>query len=93
MSTMGVRYVSGYANVPILTLDLSSITTTAFSAVIAISEIVIFFAVQWSNINIDWTGNDLPFLGCDGEGCPLLPIPDSGTFGPVVGEFHVWTGM
>ncbi|KAJ7194423.1 OPT oligopeptide transporter protein-domain-containing protein [Mycena pura] len=49
------------------------ITTTAFSAAIAISGVVIFFAVQWNNINVDWIGND-PFLGCDGdsEGCPLF---------------------
>ncbi|KAJ6602095.1 OPT-domain-containing protein [Mycena vulgaris] len=64
------------------------ITTTAFSAAIALSAIVIFFAVQWPGVEIDWSGNTRPFLGCDGDACPLLPIPDVGTFGPVVGEFH-----
>ncbi|KAJ7681289.1 OPT-domain-containing protein [Mycena rosella] len=64
------------------------ITTTAFSAAIALSAIVIFFAVQWPGVEIDWIGNTRPFAGCDGNGCPFLPIPDSGTFGPVVGEFH-----
>ncbi|KAJ7064276.1 OPT-domain-containing protein [Mycena amicta] len=64
------------------------ITTTAFSASIAISAVVIFFALEWPGVNIDWVGNIRPFAGCDGAGCPLLPIPDSGAFGPIVGEFH-----
>ncbi|KAJ6623242.1 OPT oligopeptide transporter protein-domain-containing protein [Mycena sp. CBHHK59/15] len=64
------------------------ITTTAFSAAIAISAVVIFFALQWPGVEINWSGNIHPFSGCDGTGCPLLPIPESGTFGPVVGEFH-----
>ncbi|KAF7346900.1 OPT-domain-containing protein [Mycena venus] len=64
------------------------ITATAFSVAIAISAIVIFFALQWPNVEIKWSGNTRPFAGCDGEGCPLLPVPESGTFGPVVGEFH-----
>ncbi|KAJ7083916.1 OPT-domain-containing protein [Mycena crocata] len=63
------------------------ITTTAFSAAIAISAVVIFFAVQWPGVEIDWIGNTRPFVGCDADACPLLPIPDVGTFGPVVGEF------
>ncbi|KAJ7203881.1 OPT-domain-containing protein [Mycena pura] len=64
------------------------ITTTAFTAAIAISAVVIFFALQWPNVEINWSGNTRPFAGCDGDGCPLLPIPESGMFGPVVGEFH-----
>ncbi|KAJ7027141.1 OPT-domain-containing protein [Mycena alexandri] len=64
------------------------ITTTAFSSAIAISAVVIFFALEWPNVVIDWSGNTRPFAGCDGAGCPLLPVPESGTFGPVVGQFH-----
>ncbi|KAJ6462667.1 OPT-domain-containing protein [Mycena vitilis] len=64
------------------------ITTTAFSASIAISAVVIFFAVEWSNVELDWVGNTRPFDGCDGNGCARLPIPDSGFFGPGPGEFH-----
>ncbi|KAF7303999.1 OPT-domain-containing protein [Mycena indigotica] len=64
------------------------ITTTAFSAAIAISAIVIFFALEWPGVTIDWIGNNRPFEGCDNDGCPLFPIPDSGTFGPVAGQFH-----
>ncbi|KAJ7203968.1 OPT-domain-containing protein [Mycena rebaudengoi] len=64
------------------------ITTTAFSSAIAICAVVIFFAVQWPGVTIDWIGNNRPFLGCDAEGCTRLPIPDQGWFGPGVGEFH-----
>ncbi|CAK5282652.1 unnamed protein product [Mycena citricolor] len=64
------------------------ITTTAFSAAIAISAIVIFFAVQWPNVVIDWSGNNRPFEGCDANGCTRLTVPVNGTFGPAVGEFH-----
>ncbi|KAJ7124241.1 OPT-domain-containing protein [Mycena epipterygia] len=64
------------------------ITTTAFSSAIAISAVVIFFAVEWPNVSIDWIGNTRPFGGCDEAGCPRLPIPDKGFFGPGPGEFH-----
>ncbi|KAJ6571281.1 OPT-domain-containing protein [Mycena capillaripes] len=64
------------------------ITTTAFSAAIAIAAAVIFFAVEWQNVEIDWIGNTRPFDGCDAAGCARLPIPDSGFFCPGPGEFH-----
>ncbi|KAJ7488401.1 OPT-domain-containing protein [Mycena latifolia] len=64
------------------------ITTTAFSSAIAISAIVIFFAVEWPNVNIIWSGNTRPFEGCDGNGCTRLTVPDGGFFGPGPGEFH-----
>ncbi|KAJ7196280.1 OPT-domain-containing protein [Mycena pura] len=64
------------------------ITTTAFSAAIAISAVVIFFAVEWPNVSINWSGNTRPFAGCDGAGCARLPIPDKGFFDPGPGEFH-----
>ncbi|KAJ7238967.1 OPT-domain-containing protein [Mycena rebaudengoi] len=63
------------------------ITTTAFSSSIAISAVVMFFALQWPGVEIAWIGNTRPFEGCDAMGCTRLPIPDKG-FGPGVGEFH-----
>ncbi|EPQ54770.1 OPT-domain-containing protein [Gloeophyllum trabeum ATCC 11539] len=63
------------------------ITTTAFSCAIALSAIVMFFALQWPGVTINWSGNDRPYAGCDGTGCPLLPIPEQGYFGPGPGEF------
>ncbi|KAJ6628594.1 OPT-domain-containing protein [Mycena sp. CBHHK59/15] len=64
------------------------ITTTAFSAAIAISGVVIFFAVEWPGVEIIWSGNTRPFDGCDGNACARLPIPDVGFFGPGPGQFH-----
>lgn len=65
----------------------SYITPGAFSSAIALSAIVMFFALQWKGLQINWSGNNRPFDGCDGAGCPLLAVPDSGYFGPTVGQF------
>ncbi|KAJ7159352.1 OPT-domain-containing protein [Mycena crocata] len=64
------------------------VTTSAFSAAIAIAGIVIFFAVEWPSVEINWSGNMRPFDGCDASGCARLPLPDSGFFGPGPGEFR-----
>ncbi|KAJ7237377.1 hypothetical protein C8J57DRAFT_1247157 [Mycena rebaudengoi] len=59
------------------------VTTTAFSAAIAICAIVIFFAMRWPGLGIYWRGNTRFLEGCDVEGCARLRIPDQGFFGPV----------
>lgn len=64
------------------------LTTTSFTSAIALSAIVMFFALQWPGVVISWSGNDRPFAGCDGNACPLLPIPEQGYFGPGPGQFH-----
>ncbi|KAJ7101812.1 OPT-domain-containing protein [Mycena epipterygia] len=64
------------------------ITTTAFSAAIAISAIIIFFALEWPGAQINWSGNTRPFAGCDAKQCARLQLPDHGFFGPGVGQFH-----
>ncbi|KAJ7254134.1 OPT-domain-containing protein, partial [Mycena rebaudengoi] len=65
------------------------ITTTAFSSAIAICAVVIFFAVQWPGVTIDWVGNKQPFQGCDSKACRRLPIPTQGWFGPVSSSFRL----
>ncbi|KAJ7238969.1 OPT oligopeptide transporter protein-domain-containing protein [Mycena rebaudengoi] len=62
------------------------ITTTAFSSAIAICAVVIFFAVQWPGVTIDWIGNKQPFQGCDSKACRRLPIPTQGWFGPACSQ-------
>ncbi|KAJ7615908.1 OPT-domain-containing protein [Roridomyces roridus] len=64
------------------------ITSTAFSAAIAISGVLIFFTVQYNDVEINWSGNTKLAEGCDAMGCPRLPLPDVGFFGPGPGEFH-----
>ncbi|KAJ7280922.1 hypothetical protein C8J57DRAFT_107411 [Mycena rebaudengoi] len=59
------------------------ITTMAFAAAIALSGIFMFFAISWPCAEIIWSGNTRPFEGYDGSGCPHLPSPEIGYFGPV----------
>jgi hypothetical protein len=64
------------------------ITTTAFTSAIAICAIVIFFALQYNGVEVDWIGNSKPFGdNCDNNACPLLVLPEDAHFGPGVGEF------
>ncbi|OCF34038.1 OPT family small oligopeptide transporter [Kwoniella heveanensis BCC8398] len=63
----------------------------AFSTGIALSALVIFFALQipkGGTLAIDWWGNNVVNLGCEGQGgCPRLDIPEVGYFGPAPGTY------
>lgn len=64
------------------------VTTTAFSTAIAISAIVMFFALQFNGIEVEWVGNTRPYAGLDAEGPVRLTVDEErGFFGPGVGEF------
>ncbi|PYH89621.1 OPT oligopeptide transporter family [Aspergillus ellipticus CBS 707.79] len=52
--------------------------TSAMSCGVAISAIIIFFAVEYHAVNINWWGNEVSYVGCDNDGCPLLTIPAGG---------------
>ena len=60
--------------------------SAAFSTAIALSAVVIFFAVQLTDQEISWWGNEVIYEGCEGTACKNLPIP-AGGFGPGLGEF------
>ena len=64
-----------------------SITTSAFSCAIAISALVMFFALQQPGIEISWSGNNLPFEGLDATGPRLKTLAEGEHFGPGIGEF------
>ncbi|AEO63038.1 uncharacterized protein THITE_40025, partial [Thermothielavioides terrestris NRRL 8126] len=65
------------------------VTSAAFSCGIAISAVIIFFALQISDIELDWWGNSVNNDGCDGRGdCVLKVLADGEYFGPRIGEFH-----
>jgi hypothetical protein len=49
--------------------------------------LVIFFALQQQGIEIDWSGNSIPFAGVDAAGPILKPLADGEHFGPGPGEF------
>lgn len=56
---------------------------SAMNTGIALSAIIIFFALQYTNVNLSWWGNDVPFAGVDGAGgAGIVPLPDIGYFGP-----------
>ncbi|WOO80299.1 Oligopeptide transporter 2 [Vanrija pseudolonga] len=61
---------------------------SALSAGIAICAIVIFFALQISDINLEWWGNSEYDKGCETAACVRLPLPEKGYFGPEKGHFR-----
>ncbi|KAG5799823.1 hypothetical protein H9Q69_001131 [Fusarium xylarioides] len=65
------------------------ILSAAFSVGVALSALVIFFALQYNDINLDWWGNRIPFEGCDGtQSCLLKTVTPGEYFGPRLGDFH-----
>lgn len=49
---------------------------------VALSAIVIFFAVQYNDYELHWWGNDVWQAGLDANTIPTPPLPDVGYFGP-----------
>jgi hypothetical protein len=74
-----------------LTYRYNYVLASAFPTGIAFSAVVIFFALQIpkGGLSIDWWGNTVTALGCEGEsGCPLYAnLPDAGYFGAPKGQF------
>lgn len=64
------------------------ILSASFGSAIAIAGIVIFFSLQWKEININWWGNDIVNAGCEGTPCTRLTLAKGEYFGPRIGEFH-----
>lgn len=60
---------------------------SAFTTGVAVSAIIIFFALQIPGKEVVWWGNNVPFEGCDQSGCRRLEIPEVGYFGPAPGTF------
>lgn len=65
------------------------VTSAAFSCAIALSGIVIFFALQVWDIEVSWWGNNVLGEGCDAYGsCVMKTLQEGEYFGPRMGEFH-----
>lgn len=65
------------------------VTSAAFSCAIALSGVLIFFAVQLPEVEVSWWGNNVPYEGCDGRNnCTLMKVPEGEYIGPRIGEFH-----
>lgn len=60
------------------------VLSAALDSGLAISAVIIFFAVIFPGISVNWWGNTVQSTTIDGKGTPWKPIPANGTFGPVV---------
>lgn len=57
--------------------------SASMTAGVALSAVIIFFAVQYHPKDLSWWGNNVPYAGLDGAGPARLTIPeDPGYFGP-----------
>ncbi|KAJ5716810.1 OPT oligopeptide transporter [Penicillium malachiteum] len=54
------------------------VLTSSFGAALAISAVVIFFAVEYHTVSINWWGNSVSFAGCDDTGCTIKAVPAGG---------------
>lgn len=64
------------------------VLASGFSAGLALSGLVIFFAVQYKPVELNWWGNTVSVSGIDGDDTSrLLEIPEEGFFGPEPGNF------
>ena len=63
------------------------VLSAALTAGVAISALIMFFAVGYNPIKLDWWGNRVSFAGVDGRNVGILPIPEQGYFGPEKGSF------
>jgi len=79
------------------------VLSAALTAGVAISALIMFFAVVcvissyiwqltdiyqgYNPIKLEWWGNTVSYAGVDGKGVGLLPIPERGYFGLEKGEF------
>jgi len=64
------------------------VLSASFSSGIAIAAIIIFFALQYNNLELPWWGNEVMTVGCEGDWCPRLTLGEDEIFGPGPGEFH-----
>jgi OPT family oligopeptide transporter len=58
------------------------VTSAALDVGLALSGIVIFFALSYPGVSIDWWGNSVYKNTADGRLTPYKPLPAKGYFGP-----------
>jgi len=63
------------------------VLSAAFTAGVAVSGLVMFFAIGYDPKRLKWWGNTVSYSGVDGSGKGILPIPSRGYFGPDKGSF------
>ncbi|KAK0705785.1 OPT oligopeptide transporter protein-domain-containing protein [Apiosordaria backusii] len=63
------------------------VLSASLTAGVAISALIMFFAVGYHPVKLDWWGNRVSHAGVDGKSVGILPIPERGYFGPERGQF------
>ncbi|KAI0007844.1 OPT oligopeptide transporter protein-domain-containing protein [Xylariaceae sp. FL0662B] len=63
------------------------VLSAALTAGVAVSALLMFFAVGYNPVALDWWGNTVSHAGVDGSSVGILPIPERGYFGPEKGSF------
>jgi len=63
------------------------VLSAALTAGVAISALVMFFAVEYNPKSLKWWGNTVSSAGMDGTSTGIYPIPSIGYFGPPKGSF------
>lgn len=63
------------------------VLSAALTAGVAISALIMFFAVEYHPKTLSWWGNKVSSAGVDGSGTGILSIPARGYFGPEKGTF------
>ncbi|PHH65638.1 hypothetical protein CDD81_1724 [Ophiocordyceps australis] len=61
--------------------------SAALTAGLALSALLVFFALGLRPVKLEWWGNRVSMAGVDGQMVGLLPIPERGYFGPERGTF------
>lgn len=61
--------------------------SSALTAGVAVSALIMFFAVSYHPVTLSWWGNTVSSAGVDGSSVGILPIPERGYFGPEKGQF------
>jgi OPT family small oligopeptide transporter len=64
------------------------VLSAALVAGVALSTLIMFFAVGYNPVSLEWWGNTVSHAGMDGQNVGRLPIPERGYFGPEKGTFY-----
>ncbi|PHH92148.1 hypothetical protein CDD83_8716 [Cordyceps sp. RAO-2017] len=62
------------------------VLSAALSTAVAVAAVVIFFALSYHGVNLDWVGNK-PDSGCEAKACTRLKLPTGEYFGPRIGTY------
>ncbi|ATY66001.1 oligopeptide transporter [Cordyceps militaris] len=64
------------------------VLSAAWSCGIAISGIIIFFSLQYTEVDFNWWGNQVSEQGCEDDSCNYKTLGSGEYFGPRIGEFN-----